>query len=67
MLPALFLPPGGEKPCCHGPGYATPLDAMKHGPREKLLYVLCPSPDISRPDYLATVDADPASKTYSKV
>lgn len=27
--------------CCkHGPGYATPLEAMA-GPREKLIYVTC--------------------------
>jgi len=33
--------------CCHaamGPGYATPLEAMKKGPREKLVYVTCVSP-----------------------
>lgn len=30
--------------CCGGatgPGYATPLEAMEKGPREKLLYVTC--------------------------
>lgn len=30
--------------CCHaakGPGYATPLEAMEKGPREKLVYVTC--------------------------
>lgn len=30
--------------CCHaskGPGYATPLEAMEKGPREKLIYVTC--------------------------
>lgn len=37
------------------------------GPKEKLLYVPCVTPDGSRPDYLATVDADPLSATYSSV
>ncbi|XP_031616959.1 methanethiol oxidase [Contarinia nasturtii] len=56
--------------CCrHGPGYATPLDAMKNGPREKLLYVVVVQPNLDQPDgdYLATVDVDPTSKTYSQV
>nr|CAD7603069.1 unnamed protein product [Timema genevievae] len=50
-----------------GPGYVSPLEAMKKGPREKLLYVVCvqPEPEITkRPDYLATVDVDPQSETY---
>ncbi|XP_067328436.1 methanethiol oxidase-like [Anolis sagrei] len=52
----------------HGPGYASPLDAMK-GPREKLMYVLCVlTPSESRhPNYLATVDVDPESPCYCKV
>lgn len=38
------------------------------GPREHLLYVPCIIPDQqSRPDYLATVDVDPGSETYSQV
>jgi selenium-binding protein 1 len=53
--------------CCHGPGYATPLDAMARGPREGLIFVPCIAPDGGRPDYLATVDVDPASATFSKV
>eukprot|EP00775_Hariotina_reticulata_P012725 gene12725-12855_t len=55
--------------CCHhGPGYATPLDAFHNGTREKLIYVPCIIPDQkSRPDYLATVDVDPESSTYSQV
>nr|CAD7460994.1 unnamed protein product [Timema tahoe] len=50
-----------------GPGYVSPLEAMKKGSREKLLYVVCvqPEPEITkRPDYLATVDVDPQSETY---
>lgn len=37
------------------------------GPRETLAYVPCVVPDKSRPDYLATVDLDPESGTYSQV
>ncbi|KAL1129063.1 hypothetical protein AAG570_013595, partial [Ranatra chinensis] len=51
-------------------GYRTPLDALKNGTREKILYVLCinPNPDANKtPDYLATVDVDPESPTYSQV
>ncbi|KAK7247056.1 hypothetical protein RIF29_41932 [Crotalaria pallida] len=56
--------------CCKssGPGYATPLDAMS-GPKETLLYVIAIYSGTGRekPDYLATVDVDPTSPTYSKV
>jgi selenium-binding protein 1 len=50
------------------PGYASPQQAMK-GPREKLLFVVCTyaNTGIEKPDYVAVVDADPASKTYSQV
>ena len=50
-----------------GPGYASPLDALKNGPREELLYVVCIQPDKTKQDYLATVDVDPKSPTYSQV
>jgi len=56
--------------CCGGPGYATPLDAFRQGQREKLLYVPalpCGKDKESRSDYLATVDVDPSSPTYTKV
>ncbi|KAK7247055.1 hypothetical protein RIF29_41931 [Crotalaria pallida] len=60
----------GHDECCKstGPGYATPLDAMS-GPRETLLYVTAIYSGTGRgkPDYLATVDVDPSSPTYSKV
>ncbi|XP_068711442.1 methanethiol oxidase-like [Montipora foliosa] len=55
--------------CCNsGPGYSTPLEAMK-GPREKLMYLPCiySNTGIEKPDYLVTVDVDPDSPTYSKV
>ena len=41
-VPAPAAANGGA--CCHaakGPGYATPLEAMEKGPREKLIYVTC--------------------------
>lgn len=57
----------GEK--CSGPGYPSPLWAMKHGPREKLLYVVAVQPNLDDEsgDYLATVDVDPESKTFCQV
>ena len=53
---------------CHGPGYASPLEAMK-APREKVLYTvaLYDNTGIEAPGYLATVDVDPSSATYSQV
>ncbi len=50
------------------PGYASPKAAMK-GPREKVLFVACTyaNTGINKPDYLAVVDADPDSPTYSQV
>jgi len=57
----------GEKKCgtC-GPGYATPLDAMKNGPREKIIY-LPVVPVDGRACYMATVDVDPSSRTFCQV
>ena len=51
--------------CC-GPGYASPSEAMK-APREKILYTIAiyTGTGIQKPDYLCTIDADPASPTYS--
>ncbi|KAL1059812.1 hypothetical protein V6Z11_1Z005000 [Gossypium hirsutum] len=61
---------GEETECCRtkGPGYETPLKAMS-GPKEALLYVTCVYTGTGRekPDFLATVDVDPNSPTYSKV
>lgn len=55
------------KDCC-GPGYASPKEAMQ-AEREKLLYTvaLYVGTGIEKPDYLATVDVDPESPTYSSV
>ncbi|KAG7543034.1 Selenium-binding protein [Arabidopsis thaliana x Arabidopsis arenosa] len=61
---------GVAKGCCKygGPGYATPLAAMS-GPSEKLIYVTAvyTGTGIDKPDYLATVDVDPSSLSYSSV
>jgi selenium-binding protein 1 len=53
--------------CC-GPGYASPADAIK-AEREKLLYTIAlyTGTEIEEPDYLATIDVDPDSPTYSQV
>nr|XP_045607980.1 methanethiol oxidase-like [Procambarus clarkii] len=50
-----------------GPGYSSPLAAMKEGPREKLLWVPCIKTNSGKPDYLATIDVDPQSPKFSKV
>ncbi len=51
-----------------GPGYASPEEAMKADP-EKVLYAIAlyVGTGSEKPDYLATVDVDPASPTYSQV
>lgn len=51
-----------------GPGYPSPLEAMK-GPREELVYLPCiyRNTGIEAPDYLATVDVNPKSPQYSQV
>src|SRR4051812_6245950 len=55
-------------PAAETPGFASPKEAMK-GPREKFLFVTCTyaNTGVDKPDYLAVVDADPGSKTYSQV
>ncbi|AGY58781.1 selenium-binding family protein [Gloeobacter kilaueensis] len=53
--------------CC-GPGYASPEEARR-APREKLLYTIAlyTGSGVEAADYLATIDVDPASPTYSQV
>ena len=41
-------------------------DAFNYGKREKIVYLPCIVPNKDRPDYLATVDVDPESPTYSQ-
>lgn len=57
-----------EDHSCCGPGYASPEEAMR-AEREKVLYTvaLYVGTGIEEPDYLATVDVDPLSRTYSQV
>lgn len=59
---------GGDDKACCGPGYASPAEAMQ-AEREKLLYTvaLYVGTGIEKPDYIATVDVDPGSPTYSQV
>ena len=56
------------KNICCGPGYSSPLEAMK-AEKENLLYTIAiyVGTGIQKPDYLATIDVDPKSKTYSKI
>jgi selenium-binding protein 1 len=69
---AVAVASGGLRPPLAGaaetPGFASPKEAMK-APREKLLFVACTyaNTGTEKPDYLAVIDADPDSKTYSQV
>jgi selenium-binding protein 1 len=58
----------GKDPACCGLTYASPAEAMA-SPRETLLYAtaLYVGTDDRKPDYLATIDVDPSSSTYSQV
>lgn len=51
-----------------GPGYASPEEAMQ-ADSEKVLYTvaLYTGTGIQQPDYLATIDVDPQSPSYSQV
>jgi selenium-binding protein 1 len=57
-----------NQPMAAGPGFASPADA-RTAPRETQLYVIAlyGGTGIRKPDYLATVDVDPASRTYCQV
>ena len=62
----LLLGAGGHQ---HGERiFPTPADARK-SPPEKLAYVVATyaGTGLKKPDYLATIDLDPASKTYAQV
>src|SRR5688572_19403216 len=53
---------------CDCTTYASPEEARK-APRETLMYVpgLYGGTKVNKPDFLATVDLDPSSTTYSQV
>jgi selenium-binding protein 1 len=57
-----------DEPAAEGRTFATPAEARK-SPPEKLAYVvaLYGGTGVEKPDYLATLDLDPESKTYSQV
>jgi hypothetical protein len=50
------------------PGYASPEEARQQPP-EEVIYVAClyEGTGISEPDFIATVDANPESDTYSQI
>ena len=58
---------GSDHAACH-PTYATVADAM-HSSREQYAFVpaILVGTGSNHPDYMATVDVDPASPTYGKV
>ena len=51
-----------------GPGYASPEDAQRQPP-EDVIYVAClyEGTGIAEPDFIATVDVNPESDTYSQI
>jgi methanethiol oxidase len=51
-----------------GPGYASP-EAARQQPPEQFVYVAClyEGTGIERPDFIAVVDTDPSSPTYSQI
>jgi selenium-binding protein 1 len=58
----------GSSAAAQPKGAATPAEAMK-GPRERHLFVTCTyaNTGIDSPDYVAVIDVDPESKSYSEV
>jgi methanethiol oxidase len=60
---------GHEHHEVQGPGYATPQAAIEESEPEKTAYVLglYTGTDIDAPDFLAVVDVDPDSDTYSEI
>ena len=53
--------------CCQGPGYCSPLSAMREGPREEYLFLSMISCDRTKPDYLATMNVNPQSEQYQQI
>ncbi|MFB6298565.1 MAG: selenium-binding protein SBP56-related protein, partial [Salinirussus sp.] len=52
-----------------GPGYATPQAAIEQADPEETAYVmgLHVGQDVDAPDFLAVVDVNPDSETYSEI
>ena len=65
--PTLVAAQDQDTTCCDRT-YASPADAMK-APPETVAYVpaIYAGTDVKKPDYLATIDVDPKSPTYSQV
>ncbi len=57
-----------DQPAAGDRTFATPADARK-SPPETLAYVVATyaGTSVNKPDYLATIDTDPSSKSYSQV
>ena len=68
LLPSGAVAAEHEHKAACGPDFANPAEAMK-APREKLLYTMAlyVGTPVDKPDYLATIDVDPESPTYSQV
>jgi len=67
LVSGVYAAPSNEHPCC-GATYASPKEAMKAEP-ETLAFVpaIYAGTKVKKPDYLATVDVDPESKSYGQV
>src|SRR5437868_6283420 len=57
-----------QVPAAEGRIYTSPAEAMA-SPREELAYVVgtYAGTKTQQPDFLATIDVDPSSKTYSQI
>ncbi len=68
LLPRDLLAHPGHHPETCGPLYASPQEAMQ-AERESVAFTpaIYVGTDIQKPDYLAVIDLDPKSKTYSQV
>lgn len=53
----------------NGPGYATPQAAIEESEPEEVAYVmgLYVGTDVDAPDFLAVVDVDPGSESYTEI
>lgn len=62
--------PSLKPKCCTGggPGYESPMQAFKNGPREQIMFVALPNSDVpKKPDMLVSVDVNPDSAEFCKV
>ncbi|KAI1723262.1 56kDa selenium binding protein (SBP56) domain-containing protein [Ditylenchus destructor] len=62
--------PSLKPKCCTGggPGYESPMQAFKNGPREQIMFVALPNSDVpKKPDMLVSVDVNPDSAEFCKI